>query len=87
MTTSAEKDALVGYRRDRSFYASRPSGAYSPAVHRDSAAHPGMAACDTRLILLDTDHPVRLQDAPRLCLRCFPTSVTPPGGGRGADPA
>ena len=85
---SAEKDAPVGYVRDRSFYSSRPSGAHVPKIHRESVTRPGMAACDTSYGLLDTDRPIALLDdaaqRTRWCLRCFPVGQHydfPPGSG------
>lgn len=66
----------VGYTRDRSFYASRPSDLYTPRIHRLSVTRTGMAMCDTRFILLDTERPIPLLDDAaqklRWCLRCFP---------------
>lgn len=76
---NAEKDAPVGYRRDRSFYdGSRPSNT-PKKVHREALDRRGMAACDTRRILLDTDAgKVEVTDLNR-CRRCFPARIIPPG--------
>lgn len=86
IAASAEKDAPVGYVRDRSFYPSRPSGSHAPKIHRESVTRRGMAACDTSYVLLDTDRPIALVDdaaqRARWCLRCFPVGQHydfPPG--------
>ncbi len=66
----------LGYTRDRSFYASRPTGG-SIKVHRESTAAPGMAACNTRKIMLYTDSAWDIEETRRehpymLCRRCYP---------------
>lgn len=59
------------FPRDRSFYRSRPNNT-PKRLHRDSAERPGMAACDTRFILLDTDGERAVPpEHPLLCRRCF----------------
>lgn len=73
---SAETAQVAGYTRDRSFYASRPGGG-GVKVHRESTTAPGMAACNTRWVLLHLDSKwdvaATRRDCPSiLCRRCFP---------------
>ncbi len=73
-----------GYTRDRSFYASRPTGG-SIKVHRESPSEPGMAACNTHKILLYMESAwdvakTRAEHPHMLCCRCYPPEQT--AGGR-----
>lgn len=65
-------EEVTVYPRDRAFYTSRPND-IPKRLHRDSAKVPGMAACDTRGILLNTElEQAVFIDHPLLCRRCFP---------------